>query len=132
VTGRNIPPLASKSRDSARDLRQRLTDAEQKLWFHLRAGRLNGLKFRRQHPFPPYVLDFYCSAEKLVVELDGSQHCEAVDATRTDFLQRSGLRMLRFRDHDVLIQTDAVLDAILACVGGRTLSPTPLPQGEGL
>ena len=66
------PPLPSRTRDHARDLRQATTDAEQRLWFYLRGGRLNGLKFRRQHPIPPYIVDFYCGAKKLVVELDGS------------------------------------------------------------
>jgi very-short-patch-repair endonuclease len=116
----------------ARDLRRSETDAEHKLWFHLRAGRLNGLKFRRQHPVPPYVVDFICVAEALVVELDGSQHVVDADAVRTKFLEAQGLRVLRFWDDDVLRNTDAVLEAILSAVGDRTLSPTPLPMGEGL
>jgi very-short-patch-repair endonuclease len=109
-----------------------MTDAEQRLWFHLRAGRLNGLKFRRQHPLPPYVLDFYCAAAKLVIELDGSQHTEAADAARTAALQHHGLTVLRFWDNDVLNNTQAVLEAVLTAVGERTLTPTPLPAGEGL
>jgi very-short-patch-repair endonuclease len=109
-----------------------MTDAERELWLLLRGGRLSGLKFRRQHPFPPYVLDFYCASEKLVIELDGSQHSEKADAARTTFLRRSGLTVLRFWDNHVLTETDAVLEAILDAVGDRTLSPTPLPEGEGL
>jgi very-short-patch-repair endonuclease len=109
-----------------------MTDAERELWFHLRAGRLLGLKFRRQHPFPPYILDFYCATARLVVELDGSHHDASVDARRTEFLQHHGLTVLRFWDNDVLTSTDAVLEAILSATGDRTLTPTPLPAGEGL
>jgi very-short-patch-repair endonuclease len=132
MQGRINPPLPSRTRVHARDLRQTSTDAEQKLWYHLRAGRLNGLKFRRQHPIPPYVVDFFCEAKKLVVELDGSQHDEAVDQVRTRFLESHGLTILRYWDNDVLQQTEAVLEAILGAAGNRTLTPTPLPEGEGL
>jgi len=93
---------------------------------------LSGLKFRRQHPFPPYIVDFYCDAKKLVVELDGSQHNDEVDRVRTSFLESQGLKVLRYWDNEVLQQMDAVLEAILSAVGTRTLTPTPLPMGEGL
>ncbi|MEW9571461.1 endonuclease domain-containing protein [Rhodanobacter sp. Si-c] len=126
------PPLPTRTREQSRGLRKSCTDAEQKLWFHLRAGRLNGLKFRRQHPVPPYVVDFFCEAKKLVVELDGSQHDEAVDQARTRFLESRGLKVLRYWDNEVLQQMDAVLEAILGAAENRTLTPTPLPEGEGL
>ncbi len=113
-------------------MRQAGTDAEQKPWYHLRAGRLNGLKFRRQHPVPPYIVDFFCEAKKLIVELDGSQHDEAVDRARTKFLESCGLKVLRYWDNDVLQQTEAALEAILGAAENRTLTPTPLPAGEGL
>jgi len=132
MQGRINPPLPSRTRVHARDLRQTSTDAERKLWYHLRGGRLDGLKFRRQHPIPPYVVDFYCEASKLVVELDGSQHGEAADRTRAAFLESHGLTILRYWDNDVLQQTEAVLEAILDAAGNRTLTPTPLPTGEGL
>jgi len=132
MQGSRKPPLPSKTRSHARDLRQTSTDAEQKLWFHLRGGRPNGLKFRRQHPIPPYVVDFYCEAWKLVVELDGSQHGEVVDHARTKFLESCGLMVLRCWDNDALQQTEAVLEAILSVAENRTLTPTPLPTGEGL
>ncbi len=126
------PPLPSDLRTTSRELRKSHTDAEAKLWFHLRANRLCGLKFRRQHPFPPYVVDFYCAEAKLVVELDGSQHEAGVDAVRTAALYKQGLTLLRFWNHDVLLRTEQVLAAILNAVEGRTLTPTPLPEGEGL
>jgi very-short-patch-repair endonuclease len=68
-----------------------MTDAERRLWYHLRARRLSGLKFRRQHPIPPNVADFYCEAAKLVVEVDGSQHDAGPDSARTKKLERMGL-----------------------------------------
>lgn len=126
------PPLPTRTRKQARDLRQTGTDAERKLWQRLRAGRLSGLKFRRQHAIPPYIVDFYCEATKLVVELDGSQHSEEVDRARTDFLVAKGLKVLRYWDNEVLQQIDAVLEAILIAGENRTLTPTPLPMGEGL
>jgi very-short-patch-repair endonuclease len=132
MPGRIKPPLPTRTRDHARELRQGGTDAEQKLWHRMRAGQLNGLKFRRQHPIPPYIVDFYCDAKNLVVELDGSQHNEEVDHVRTRFLESRGLKILRYWDNEVLQQMDAVLEAILSAAGDRTLTPTPLPMGEGL
>jgi very-short-patch-repair endonuclease len=126
------PPLPTRARDNARALRRSQTDAEKRLWKHLRAGQLDGFKFRRQHPIPPYIADFYCEAAKLVVELDGSQHTQANDAARTRFLESAGLVVLRFWDNDVLLNTDGVLDAIWNHTTHRTLTPTPLPEGEGL
>ena len=112
-------------------LRQSGTNAERVLWFHLRDGRLQGYKFRRQHPLPPYVADFYCERLKLIVELDGSQHAASTDATRTSTLQRQGLAVLRFWDNEVLRDTPSVLRAILDAAQARTLTPAPLPPGEG-
>ncbi len=109
-----------------------MTDAERKLWYHLRAGRLGGWKFRRQHPVPPYVVDFCCLEKNLVVELDGSQHTPESDAARTRYLESQGWRVLRFGSGEALKQTEAVVEAIWNIVGDRTLTPTPLPAGEGL
>src|SRR5690348_13682918 len=131
MPGRIKPPLPSSTRGHARGLRQASTEAEQLLWYRMRGGRLNGLKFRRQHPIPPYIVDFYCEARKLVMELDGSQHGEAVDQVRTRFLESHGLKVLRYWDNDVLRRTEAVLEAILGAAENRTLTPTPLPEGEG-
>jgi very-short-patch-repair endonuclease len=115
------PRLPTLTRGLARSLRGAQTDAEAELWFHLRAGRLSGLKFRRQHAFPPYVVD-----------LDGSQHTVDADAARSAALQQQGLRIMRFWNNDVLQQTESVLVAILNAVRYPTLTPTPLPVGEGL
>lgn len=113
-------------------MRGNAMDAECKLWQRLCAGQLNGLKFRRQPPIPPYIVDFFCGGAGLAIELDGSQHGDEADAARTRYLESKGLRVLRFRDNDVLLNTDAVLEAMLNAVGDRTLTPPPLPAGEGL
>ena len=126
------PPLPTRTLNTAKSLRTAGTDAERKLWYHLRARRLSGFKFRRQHPIPPYVVDFYCDELKLAIELDGSQHSEEIDSTRTHALERQGLLVLRFWDNQVLQETDAVLKAILTVALDRTLSPTPPPTGEWL
>lgn len=97
----------------AGDLRQGMTDAERRLWDRLRRNGL-GVKFRRQHPFETWVLDFVCLERKLVIEVDGSQHAEttAADAARSSRLERAGFRVLRFWNHDVLTNTDAVVERI--------------------
>jgi very-short-patch-repair endonuclease len=110
------PPLDPNTLAFARTLRRSSTDAEQLLWRLLRNRRLAGFKFRRQHPVPPYTLDFYCDAKKLAIELDGGQHfteeARAHDEIRTGFLASRGIQVLRFWNDIVLTETDAVLEAI--------------------
>src|SRR5688500_14185421 len=86
----------------ARTLRSNSTDVENELWYHLRGRRMQGVRFRRQHPIPPYTVDFYCDAAKLVIELDGSQHSVDGDRVRSVFLERRGLSILRFSNFDVI------------------------------
>ncbi len=123
-----------EQRQFARYLRQQLTDCERLLWRRLRTRGLAGFKFRRQHPRPPYVLDFYCSELRLVIELDGGQHYDdaglAKDRLRTDYLRRQGLEVLRFSNLDVLQNLDDVLTELLRRVEARSPHPTPLPGGE--
>jgi very-short-patch-repair endonuclease len=125
------PPLPTTTLENSRRLRRETTDAENKLWQCLRAGRLSGFKFRRQHPIPPYIADFCCVAQSLVVELDGSQHNETVDAARTRHLESQGWRILRFWDHDVLQETEAVIEAIWNDIGKPNPHPNPSPDGRG-
>ncbi len=125
----------------ARELRRNATDAERLLWRLLRNRSLAGAKFRRQHPIPPYVLDFYCPELKLAIELDGGQHNEPKyrqrDTQRTARLEeRHGIRVLRFWNREVLHETEAVLQVIYQAVMERRVElqpspPTPLPVGEG-
>ena len=100
----------------ARELRQEMTDEERLLWSYLRRKQLAGRRFRRQQPIGPYIVDFYCSAAKLIVELDGSQHWEpqhrAYDEARTRWLAANGYRVLRFANIDFLRERNSVLDAI--------------------
>jgi very-short-patch-repair endonuclease len=99
----------------ARQLRARETDIERRLWFLLRDRRLNGVKFRRQVPIGPYIVDFVCQEAKLIVEVDGSQHADQVayDAARTEWLSTVGYRVLRFWNNDLIENEDGVLTAIL-------------------
>ncbi len=115
----------------SRHLRKNQTEAERVLWGQLKAGRLEGIKFRRQHPVGPYFADFCSIDKKLIVELDGGQHAASLkeDATRTDFLEKRGFKVIRFWDHEVLRNLEAVLEAIrLRLVDAP--SPPPLPNRE--
>ncbi|WP_205953498.1 endonuclease domain-containing protein [Pseudoxanthomonas winnipegensis] len=140
MPGRIKPPLPTRTLRYARVLRREMTDAERLLWKQLRGGQLEGLKFRRQHPIPPYLADFCCIERRMIVELDGGQHSQGRDAARTAFLESQGWRVLRFWDNEVLLEVEAVVEAIWHFAYGRTLTPTPLshrdflrsPGGEGL
>lgn len=116
----------------ARKLRHEQTDAESRLWDMLRDRRLGGHEFSRQHPMPPYTLDFYCHQAGLVVELDGGQHAgSARDARRDAWLAQQGLRVLRFWNNQVLQETESVLSVIWAALhDGARLHPQPLSPGE--
>jgi very-short-patch-repair endonuclease len=100
---------------SARDLRQHETRAEGQLWRILRDRRLHGLKFRRQHPIGPFVADFCCPMSRLVVELDGEVHEAMIeqDEERTRLLAASGYRVIRFRNDEVLNNSNDVLRRII-------------------
>ncbi len=126
------PALPGTTREAARSLRKAMTDAGRRPWKYLRAGRLCDWTFRRQHPAPPRVVDLCCIEVAWVVELDGSQHDAQVDAERTRYLQAQGRWVVRYCNHDVVLRTDAVLEEIERIARSRTLSPIPLPEGEGL
>jgi len=97
----------------ARKLRRASTEAETRLWHHLRNRQLLGFKFRRQAPIARHVADFACEQARLVVELDGGQHADnAADAARTAAIEAAGYHVLRCWNHDVLANTDAVLEEI--------------------
>ncbi|MDX2265222.1 MAG: endonuclease domain-containing protein [Hyphomicrobiales bacterium] len=99
----------------ARRLRRNQTEAETKLWMHVRNRRLRGLKFRRQVPVAGYVADFLCEDLKLIVELDGGHHGERseADAERTKVLKRAGYQVLRFWNNDVMTNIEGVLQRIV-------------------
>ena len=109
-------PIAKSLRANARQLRRDLTQAERVLWGALNRAQL-GVKFRRQHPFAPYILDFYCVEKHLAIELDGGQHNEAAhvayDVGRSAFLEQQGVRVLRFWNNDVLANLAGVVDTVV-------------------
>jgi very-short-patch-repair endonuclease len=120
----NCPTLAQ----FARQLRVQQTDCEHLLWKKLRSRQIANLKFRRQFPCPPYVLDFYCAELKLAIELDGGQHFETSglihDQRRTRYLNQKGIEAVRFSNLEVLQQMDEVLEQIIRIAAVRRL-PSP-------
>ena len=102
----------------ARKLRQTSAVPEVKLWQYLRDRRLMGLKFRRQYPIGPYVVDFVCLSHKLVIELDGGQHAVKVsyDNKRTEYLEHFGFRVLRFWNTDVFLRFEEMLEQVRLCL----------------
>ena len=114
-------PVSPKTRGHARRMRKIMTDAELRLWNELRAHRLMGLGFRRQLPIAGYIVDFACPAEKLIVEVDGSQHAnnhdQTYDQVRTRRLEADGWTVLRFWNDDVLKDIDNVCMHILIIAG---------------
>ena len=102
---RQISPHAAR-------LRRDQTDVEQRFWMAVRNRRLQGCKFRRQATIGNYVVDFLCVEKMLIVELDGGQHDELVDANRTAFLEACGYRVLRFWNNEVLENLEGVLEAV--------------------
>ena len=112
----------------ARSLRRAMTDAERRLWHELRDRRLAGYKFVRQEPVGPYIADFCCRAAKLVVEVDGSQHCESTgDAVRDARLASLGYRVIRFWNHEIFREMEIVKDTILARIED-SVAPAPHPD----
>ena len=133
----------------AQALRQNQTNAEGLLWHYLSRKQLAGYKFRRQQPIGPYITDFACLSERLLIELDGGQHAErtASDNRRDRFLQEKGYRVLRFWNHEVFENCFGVLESIYAALphhppleggskdsslSGRGSPPPPQPAPDGL
>ena len=110
----------------ARGLRRAMTDAEKRLWWRLRELPMEKSHFRRQATIGPYYADFVCHAQRLIIEVDGSGHAEhdrlIADSKRTEYLESRGYRVLRFRNNDVLANTDGVMTVIY-----DALRPPPTP-----
>jgi very-short-patch-repair endonuclease len=119
----------------ARALRQQPTEAENKLWQILRMKQLSGYSFRRQHRVDEFILDFYCAARRLYIELDGGQYTNQdqrnYDMQRTLYLNQCGLRVARFSNIDVLKHTDAVAMETLRQLELPPPLPSPGVPGEG-
>jgi very-short-patch-repair endonuclease len=113
----------------ARKLMKNLTDAEQELWRHIRNRQLFGCKFRRQAPIGKYIVDFVCFEKRLIIELDGGQHAvhQNYDHCRSEWLQSQGFKVIRFWNHDILKQVEAVKEIIVRSL--NTPHPGLPPQG---
>ena len=113
-----------------------MTDAEKALWRVLRSRQVSGLKFRRQHPFGDYILDFVCLENKLIIEVDGGQHGERAneDEIHSLNLLTAGFRVLRFWNNEVLQEIEAVKERIWRTVEELETHPHPNPplEGEGV
>jgi len=122
--------VTTKSTEFARKLRENSTETEHWFWSRVRAHRLQGFKFKRQHPIGGFVVDFVCLEAMLIVELDGGQHAaSARDQLRDARLSEEGYRVLRFWNNDVLTNVDGVVERVM-----QNLRPSPQPSpatGEG-
>jgi len=116
----------------AHQLRRAATPAERYTWSLLRNGGVLGLKFRRQHVLHGFIVDFYCAAERLVLELEGAPHAaserRAYDAARSATLEAAGYRVIRVANRDV---TRDRLEALLGPLREKSPTVPPLPKGEG-
>ncbi len=123
---------------AAKSLRANMTDAERKLWSHIRDRQLLGFKFVRQLPVGPFIADFACREADLIIELDGGQHAESArDEQRTAALAEHGYAVVRFWNGDVLTNIDGVFEAIAGHLakapspGLRFAKPDLSPEGRG-
>jgi very-short-patch-repair endonuclease len=124
VLGKRIRGASEGVVAGTKELRRELTPAECLLWTVLRGRQLGGLRFRCQHPVGPFVLDFYCPAAKLVIEVDGGVHEQQheQDAARTEHLQQYGYRVLRFTNREVFDELDGVIERILLAASDSSVT----------
>jgi len=116
----------AEQRRNAKHLRTFQTPAERNFWYNVRAHRLAGYKFRRQHPIGPYIVDFVCLSARLIVELDGGQHAgqQEYDEKRDAFLKERCFRVLRIWNNEMLKNRDVVLELVLQALrSGDAPSP---------
>ena len=103
-------------KERAHRMRQNPTPAEAVLWIRLRRKQISGFHFRRQHPINRFIVDFFCPAARLIIEIDGSAHNDPgqrrYDQDRQQFLEQAGFKVLRFTNEQTLRETDEVIDAI--------------------
>jgi very-short-patch-repair endonuclease len=133
---RVIRSMAKRLTDLAKGLRKRSTDVERLLWSYLRAGRFEGLKFRRQHPIGQYIVDFVCLERKLIIELDGGQHAlpdEIMkDRQRDIWLEKERYTIMRFWDNEVLMNTNGILETIRMRLYGSPSPQSPPLKGGAI
>lgn len=115
-----------------------MTDAENRIWYYLRDRRLQGYKFVRQYVIGKYIVDFICREKKLIIEIDGGQHMNAMeyDEQRSCYLESRGYQVLRVWNNEVFDNIQGVMESILNCMDfvgdseADALIPSPSPQGE--
>ena len=134
--GLSVELLAELHR-RAGEMRRNPTEPEKRLWRSLSNSQLEGHKFRRQSVIGAFIADFVCPQKALIVEVDGDTHDEAKDWLRDDVLARSGFRVLRVTNRDVMTNIDGVIQAILVALNEAPdrwdiPHPNPSPEGEGL
>ena len=126
--------MKRKNVEKCRSLRKKQTDAESRLWAILRNRNLDGIKFRRQFPAGNYILDFYAPELKVGIEVDGGQHYIPgnieYDSSRTEGLEKYGIRILRVSNHYVTTNPEGVAEMILSMPDKNPLTLGPLPGGE--
>ena len=129
--------MTSPETQRARQLRQRMTGVERRMWAHLRSRQLAGFKFRRQVPLGPYVADFACLSARILIEIDGPVHDEdgGRDITRQAWLEAQGFRVQRFSSEDVYWRLPWVLDvvhaALLEAIPSASAAQRHLPGKRG-
>ena len=116
--------------DLKRRFRSDMTGPETRLWAKLRARQLRGLKFRRQHGIGPYIVDFYCPEQSLVIEVDGDSHADA-DQLRDRYFQSLGLRVIRYFNDDIVKNLDGVLEDLAEKLSSGSTSPCPSLRRRG-
>ncbi|HEX9080206.1 MAG TPA: endonuclease domain-containing protein [Desulfuromonadaceae bacterium] len=128
---RNDPAL----KERRRELRRNQTDAERAFWTRVRNGQFFGMRFFRQYSVGPYILDFYCPALKLAVELDGGQHNESegreYDSARSAYLNAHGIEVVRFWNNEALCEMDGVLALLEQKINSPIATPPDLPFDKG-
>ena len=121
--------------DLKRRLRSNMTSPETRLWSRLRARQLQGLKFRRQHGIGPYIVDFYCPEQSLVIEVDGDSHADADqivrDQLRDKYFQSLGLRVIRYFNNDIVKNLAGVLEDLAGKLASGSTSPRPSLRRRG-
>ena len=126
--------VSELKQSQARSLRHALTHSETQLWWLLRSRQLENIKFRRQVPVGPWIVDFVSFERMLIIEEDGSQHAESChDQTRDADLKKRGFRILRFWNNDILRNAEGILQKIIDTIENspspRGLRPRPSPTG---
>jgi very-short-patch-repair endonuclease len=128
-----VLPYNAVLKQAAQKLRREMTDAERRLWARLRGRQILGTQFYRQKPVGKYIVDFYCPVARLVVEVDGAQHCGAREADkdqmRTAFLETLGLTVIRFDNRQVLTQLEDVVAEVYRVIADKIPPSPPFAKG---